>query len=66
MLDLGVCTEDDVSQWDKQIKEQVDAAVKFSLETPFPKKEELYTDIMDKPIAVRGRSVKEGFVPGKQ
>lgn len=66
ILEHKVATEDDIATWDKEIKDKVDAAVKFATDAPFPDKKELFTDIMTTPISVRGRVLSEGVVLGKK
>jgi pyruvate dehydrogenase E1 component alpha subunit len=43
-------TEDDVKQFEEQVREQVERAVKFADESPYPAAEELMTDIYANPL----------------
>jgi pyruvate dehydrogenase E1 component alpha subunit len=44
-------TEDDVKQLEEQIREQVERAVKFADDSPYPQPEELTTDIYANPLS---------------
>jgi pyruvate dehydrogenase E1 component alpha subunit len=59
MLEHGAATEDELAAIDKEIKNQVDAAVKFATEAPMPDRKELFTDVFSTPSFVRGRSLHE-------
>jgi pyruvate dehydrogenase E1 component alpha subunit len=44
-------TEDDVKQFEEQVREQVERAVKFADDSPYPQPEELTTDIYATPLS---------------
>jgi pyruvate dehydrogenase E1 component alpha subunit len=43
-------TEDDVKQFEEQVREQVERSVKFADDSPYPQAEELMTDIYANPL----------------
>ncbi len=45
MLLKGFATEEDFQELEQKIKEEIDDAVRFAEESPFPPPEELYTDV---------------------
>lgn len=45
LLDFGYATEADLEAIDKQIKETVEASVKFAEESPWPDAKEIYTEV---------------------
>jgi len=45
MLDKQMADEDDFKQVEREVTDEVTAAVKFADETPFPPKDELYADV---------------------
>lgn len=51
MVENSVLTEDDVKKIDKEIKEEIDAAIKFAEESPYPPLEsaveDVYTDLVE-------------------
>jgi pyruvate dehydrogenase E1 component alpha subunit len=67
IIESNIATEDDMKKIDKDIKEQVEAAVKFSEQSPLPPKEELVTDVyVDKHYVVKGRHAKEIYTVNNQ
>src|ERR1043166_1869695 len=46
----GVVSDSDVQEIEAQVKEQVEKAVKFAEESPFPDPKELYTDVYANPL----------------
>jgi len=62
IIEAGIVTEEELKEIDKQIKQEVDASVKFSEESPLPPAHELVTDIyVDKQYTVKGRHAQEIF-----
>jgi len=46
MLEKQMAAEDDFKRLEREVADEVTAAVKFADESPFPAKEELYTDVL--------------------
>jgi pyruvate dehydrogenase E1 component alpha subunit len=46
LVQMGVCSEDDLKAVDKDVRGQINHAVEFATESPEPASEELYTDIL--------------------
>jgi pyruvate dehydrogenase E1 component alpha subunit len=62
MIEVGVATEEQLKAIDKEVKEEVDRSVKFSIESPLPPAEELVKDILaGEAYTVKGRTVDEVF-----
>jgi pyruvate dehydrogenase E1 component alpha subunit len=49
MLDKQMADEDDFKRLEREVTDEVTAAVKFADESPFPQKDELYTDVYSAP-----------------
>lgn len=63
ILQAGVATEQQLDDIDAEVKNQVEAAVKFAMDAPFPEPVELYRHVYSyaHDVPVRGRSIDEGF-----
>lgn len=60
LLDAGVCTEEELKAIEKEVRAEVDDAVKFSDESPLPDEKELVTHVyVDKTYTAKGRTAKE-------
>jgi pyruvate dehydrogenase E1 component alpha subunit len=46
----GIVSDSELQEIEAQVKEQVEKAVKFAEESPFPDPKELYTDIYANPL----------------
>ena len=49
MLEKQMADEDDFKRLEREVTDEVTAAVKFADESPFPQKDELYTDVYSAP-----------------
>ena len=62
MIENGIATEEELKKIDKEVKEQVERAVKFSVDSPLPPAEELVKDVYaEKSYTIKGRTVDEVF-----
>jgi TPP-dependent pyruvate/acetoin dehydrogenase alpha subunit len=62
LIEAGV-KEETIEEADAAIKVQVDAAVKFATNAPWPDKKEVFTDVLTTPTEVRGRALSELYKP---
>mmetsp|Transcript_7599 Transcript_7599/g.13770 ORF Transcript_7599/g.13770 Transcript_7599/m.13770 type:complete len:397 (-) Transcript_7599:1040-2230(-) len=63
IIDAGWATADELKAVEKEVKKEVDEAVKFSKEAPYPEPEDTFKDVYTTPIQVRGTTSFNGFVP---
>lgn len=66
LLEHSVATEAEITAIDKEIKNQIQEAVKYAIEAPWPKQEAMYHHIQVEPTETRGRVLSEVFVPEKK
>eukprot|EP01089_Gocevia_fonbrunei_P015339 TRINITY_DN445_c0_g1_i1.p1 TRINITY_DN445_c0_g1~~TRINITY_DN445_c0_g1_i1.p1 ORF type:complete len:405 (-),score=108.36 TRINITY_DN445_c0_g1_i1:31-1245(-) len=59
----GMATKDDIKSIDKTIKAEIDDAVQFALDSPFPEAKELYTQILKEDVPVRGVELSNSYHP---
>ena len=52
LLDLGHATEDELSTLEKEVGEQIEAAVSFALDSPYPELDEIKRDVYSEEVAV--------------
>jgi len=65
LLDNKLSTEDELTNIEKDIKKEVDEAVEFAKETPYPEPIELYNDVYAKssgPYFVRTVEIQDSLV----
>lgn len=56
LLREGVATEDDLQELEREVADEVEAAVQFALDSPFPDPSAAFDNLYSSPIAVRGVS----------
>jgi pyruvate dehydrogenase E1 component alpha subunit len=44
-MESGLLTESEIKQLDAEVKEEIESATKFAIESPYPAPEELYEDL---------------------
>ena len=52
LLEAGHATEDELAELEKQVAVQIDEAVQFALDSPFPDEAEIRRDIYSDEVAV--------------
>jgi len=64
LVDNKMATPDELKAIEKEIKEELDAAVKFALESPYLPLKATYQDIFQEDIPVRATELVNSYVPG--
>jgi len=63
LTQFKLATEEDLKEIETEIKKEVDEAVEFSQNSPFPAKGELFTDIYTHPAPARGVELAGSYSP---
>lgn len=63
LFNLKLATEDDLAAIDAEAKKEMDEAVEFCQNSPFPPKEELFTDIYTHPAPARAVELVNSYTP---
>ena len=50
LLEQGIATQEEIEQMEKEIKEQIEDAITFARESPYPEPEALFEDMFSNPI----------------
>ena len=50
LLDQGIATQEEIEQMENEIKEQIEDAITFARESPYPEPEALFEDMFSNPI----------------
>jgi len=66
IFNLKLATEDDLAAIDAEAKKEVDAAVEFCENSPFPPPEELFTDVYTHPVPIRGVELVNSYTPASK
>ena len=63
LIENNLATEDDLKNIEKEVRNEVDEAVQFAKDSPFPEAHDLYTDVLeDKPYYVRAVELQNSLV----
>jgi pyruvate dehydrogenase E1 component alpha subunit len=54
LLETGTVTESELQEMDRNVRDEVERALRFAEESPLPAAEELYTDVYANPLNVGG------------
>jgi pyruvate dehydrogenase E1 component alpha subunit len=65
LLNYKLATEDEISSIDAAAKKEMDEAVEFSQNSPFPEPGELFTDVYTHPESIRAVERINSFTPSK-
>lgn len=63
LLKHKLATEDEITAVDDAAKKEMDEAVEFSNNSPFPEGGELYTDVYTHPTPIRGVELSQSYTP---
>ncbi|KAL6049283.1 Pyruvate dehydrogenase E1 component subunit alpha-2, mitochondrial [Balamuthia mandrillaris] len=65
ILENKIATAEELKAIDQEVKEEIEAAIKFALESPFPPPEQLYADVYAEPTPIRAVELVNSFVPSQ-
>lgn len=63
LLNNKIATASELKEIDDRLKAEMEEAVKFALESPYPEPKALYVDILGEPIPVRGVELSASYTP---
>jgi len=63
LLVNGIASKDEIAAINKEVKTEVDDAVQFAIDSPYPELGELYTNVFKEKVPIRGVELANSFTP---